>query len=230
MNFSVAEIGSSYALLRWSPPPKDDHNGVIQHYRVYLNTSQGATVILSTASSETHILLNSLRPNTNYSCKVAAATVSPGPKSTVLHFTTNSTGMVIMQLSLILIVRIFFAAPETIQSLTATVISSQSVNISWQPPLSEHHIVDYAVTLTSLYRDNNKSRHSTTVTRSIVMTMLDPGTFYLCTVAARTIEGLQQPVSILVRLPPDSKPLLILSVSVCIIPFLFQFRQATLVI
>ena len=92
-NLSVDEIGSTYALLRWSPPPEDQHNGIIQHYRVYLNTSQGTHLDLTTANSERHILLNSLVPDTKYTCTVAAVTVSPGPKSTAIHFTTNSSGM-----------------------------------------------------------------------------------------------------------------------------------------
>ena len=92
LNLSLHEIGSSYALLRWVPPPEPDRNGVIEYYQIYLNSSQGSNISLNTAGSQTHILLNSLYPNTQYVCSVAAVTVSPGPPSTAVLFTTNISG------------------------------------------------------------------------------------------------------------------------------------------
>ena len=77
------------------------------------------------------------------------------------------------------------------------------MNISWQPPLNERNVIDYHITLTSLYRNSQIPTQNVTVSTSIVMTMLDPGTFYLCTVAARTSAGLQQSLNILIKLPPD---------------------------
>jgi hypothetical protein len=105
--------------------------------------------------------------------------------STAIHFTTNAT------------------APGTVHSLTATVLSSTSVNISWQPPQNGGTYHDFRITITPLYR-NGESRHNTTSATSIVISGLDPGAFYLCVLAARTSAGSQHSVSvILLELPPD---------------------------
>ena len=93
LNLSLDEVGSSYALLRWSPPPQRDHNGVIQNYVIHRNSSRGEVVNVHTAGPETHLLMSSLQPNTKYSCGVAAVTVSPGPRSTTINFTTNTSGI-----------------------------------------------------------------------------------------------------------------------------------------
>ena len=97
-NLTLDELGSTYALLRWLPPPEGDHNGRIQHYQVYLNTSAETGLNVSTAGSESYILLDFLEPSTVYTCTVAAVTVSPGPTSDPKEFTTNMTGMKFIRL------------------------------------------------------------------------------------------------------------------------------------
>ena len=92
LNLSLHEIGSSYALLRWTPPPESDRNGVIEHYQVQLSSSLGFNFSYNTAGSQTHLLLNSLQPSTQYTCSVAAVTVATGPASTTIHFTTDTSG------------------------------------------------------------------------------------------------------------------------------------------
>ena len=93
LNLSLDEVGSSYALLRWSPPPQRDHNGVIQNYVIHRSSSRGEVVNVHTVGPETQLLMSSLQPNTKYSCSVAAVTVSPGPQSTAVNFTTNTSGI-----------------------------------------------------------------------------------------------------------------------------------------
>ena len=92
MNLSLDELGPTYALLRWSPPPETERNGVIQHYRISLNNSLGRDLNLTTAGSQPYILMDFLVPNTGYTCTVAAVTVSPGPTSSALRFTTRISG------------------------------------------------------------------------------------------------------------------------------------------
>ena len=90
---TLEELGSTYALIRWSAPLENERNGVIQYYIIYLNTSVEVGLNVTTAGSESYILLDILKPNTGYTCTVAAVTVSPGPASTALLFTTNIAGM-----------------------------------------------------------------------------------------------------------------------------------------
>ena len=99
---------------------------------------------------------------------------------------------------------LFFAAvPDTVRNLNTTVLSPQAVTISWLPPQGGATYLDYRVTVTPLY-SNTQSRLVTTASTSIVITGLQPGTFYLCVVAARTSAGLQQSVNIiLVEMPAD---------------------------
>ena len=92
LNLSLDELGSTYALLRWSPPPQNECNGAIQNYQISLNSSVGSNLNLTTAGSQLYILLDFLVPNTGYTCTVAAVTVSPGPTSAPLQFTTNISG------------------------------------------------------------------------------------------------------------------------------------------
>ena len=89
------------------------------------------------------------------------------------------------------------------QNLTGTILSPQSINISWQPPLSVQ-IVDYFIVISSL-KSGEEFLHNTTHLTSIIISMLHPATTYNLSVAPRTAFGIQQLVSILVELPPDGK-------------------------
>ena len=92
LNTSVYEVGSTFALLGWSPPPANKQNGVIRYYRIYLEYSSQTHINLTTSGSEERLLLNSLEPDSNYTFTVAAVTVLPGPASDPVFFTTNSSG------------------------------------------------------------------------------------------------------------------------------------------
>ena len=71
---------------------------MIEYYQVHLNSSQSVDDFsLNTAGPETHVLINTFQPRTQYTCSVSAVTVSPGPASTPIHFTTNASGMTIIQ-------------------------------------------------------------------------------------------------------------------------------------
>jgi receptor-type tyrosine-protein phosphatase Q len=185
LNLSLDELGSTYALLRWSPPPQNERNGAIQNYQISLNSSVGSNLNLTTAGSQLYILLDFLVPNTGYTCTVAAVTVSPGPTSAPLQFTTS------------------ISVPETVQSLRGIVLSPRSLNLSWQPPLlMSGPNLNYRINITPL---NGHSGFRTILTNStsVVIDMLHPASFYLCLVTSRSGTGLWQPTSILLELPPD---------------------------
>jgi hypothetical protein len=186
-NLSLDEIGSSYALLQWEPPPEGDRNGVIEHFQVHLNNSRGLALIFGTAGPQIRLLLHSLQPSTQYVCTVTAVTVSPGPASTPIRFTTNSS------------------VPGTVQFLTATALSPRSANISWEPPLNSRETsLDYSVTITPLYKSLRGPQLFLTSSTSLVVADLQPGAYYLCTVAAMTRTGQQHSVQIiLMEQPPD---------------------------
>ena len=91
VNLSIAAKGLTYVLLNWLPPPIEDHNGNIRFYKVNLEESlnPGMGQNLTTDGQQPSLLLDTLEQNTNYSCSVAAVTVSVGPSSERIYFTTE---------------------------------------------------------------------------------------------------------------------------------------------
>lgn len=69
----------------------EDHNGNIRFYQVNLekSLSPGMGQNLTTDGPQPSLLLDTLEQNTNYSCSVAAVTVSVGPTSERIYFTTE---------------------------------------------------------------------------------------------------------------------------------------------
>ena len=95
LNMTVEEVGSTYALLHWSPPVQVDQNGIIQHYIVHLKSlkfDEGLNVNLTTNRAVTDILIDFLQANTEYLCSVAAVTLSPGPPSVTVNLITDTAG------------------------------------------------------------------------------------------------------------------------------------------
>ena len=90
----MSAVGVSHVLLRWFPPPQEDHNGVIKHYEINLQAKShqgtGLNSILSTMAS---VYIDNLQSNTEYSCSVAAVTVAIGPASKTVNFTTDTERM-----------------------------------------------------------------------------------------------------------------------------------------
>ena len=91
------EKGSSYVLLQWSPPIDVYHNGIIRHYIIRLKDSNSSTIILNhtTPTSQPSGNIGSLQPDTAYTCSVAAVTVSTGPFSPAINFTTEPDSMLL---------------------------------------------------------------------------------------------------------------------------------------
>ena len=93
-NLTLVEVGSTYALLQWLPPLEQYHNGIIDHYLVNLKGENASETILNltTTGPQLSVYIASLQPNSEYSCSVAAVTVSPGPLSGNVFFTTEPDG------------------------------------------------------------------------------------------------------------------------------------------
>ena len=97
-----------------------------------------------------------------------------------------------------------YPAPETVRSLMGTAMSSRSMNISWQQPEGIQKILDYHITISPL-NGNSPPRNFTTTSTSIVVDLLHPDSFYLCTVASRVSIGLQPSTNVLLKLPADGE-------------------------
>ena len=89
-------------------------------------------------------------------------------------------------------------------NLTGTVLSSKSINISWEPP-PNLEVLEYLLSLTPLYSSSEAVLQNTTSETSFIFSSLHPATFYYLSIAVRTIVRLQQPMNIIVELPPDGK-------------------------
>ena len=89
MNSSATSI-----LVTWSPPPKDDQNGVIRGYNIsYFVVGDELSTTMSTSETTTTINITGLAIYTEYSISVAAYTViDTGPYDTVVT-RTDSSGM-----------------------------------------------------------------------------------------------------------------------------------------
>ena len=65
-------------LLFWQAPPTEHQNGIIREYHVEL--SNNSTSINYTTEGP-FLLLDNLKPNTDYNCSIAAYTIMRGPFS-----------------------------------------------------------------------------------------------------------------------------------------------------
>ena len=94
INLTVVEKGSAYILLEWQSPLKKSQNGVIRHYIVALTEENSTQTLrnLTTVSSQPSINIGSLQAGKTYNCVVSAVTVSPGPFSEPVSFTTETNG------------------------------------------------------------------------------------------------------------------------------------------
>jgi receptor-type tyrosine-protein phosphatase Q len=88
----ASDITSESFYLSWSPPPVEDHNGVITGYTIQVtNASTGE--IFTVTSQENSTEIQSLRPFTTYTCVVAAQTSAGiGPYSTTVMIQTGEAG------------------------------------------------------------------------------------------------------------------------------------------
>ena len=78
--------------MLWTPPqPLSAVNGIIREYSIIIEDVQAGEVEVHIALT-TLINITNLKPFTEYSCRVAAVTVLPGPHSPSVNITTDQDG------------------------------------------------------------------------------------------------------------------------------------------
>lgn len=77
--------------MSWSPPVRDQQNGIIRYYLITLWSVVG-TITRNISSVQQSIRISSLRPYTVYNCTVQAETVRLGPPNDVIQISTPQTG------------------------------------------------------------------------------------------------------------------------------------------
>lgn len=90
-NLSVVPLHSQALLLTWTPPPLNEHNGIIRSYEVYL-TETDTGILKNYTTMSTSITVAELHPYYTYSCTVSAMTVAEGPASPAAIITTPEDG------------------------------------------------------------------------------------------------------------------------------------------
>lgn len=88
-----ANLQSRSVDLSWVSPIQNQLNGVLRSYRIEayeINT--GRTLVYQTLSTQTTFNLNSLHPYYEYTVRVSAVTVGPGPLSTAITVRTPQDG------------------------------------------------------------------------------------------------------------------------------------------
>ena len=91
MNAVVNVITSNSVNISWDPPPPEHTNGIIIYNLIHLTDLQSKLVQNITTSSNWVLLMN-LHPYYSYAFQLAAVTVSQGPFSDALNFTTLEDG------------------------------------------------------------------------------------------------------------------------------------------
>ena len=89
-------INSTTLLFSWHAPNTDYANGILQEYHIQV-IDNNTGVQINYTTDNTHLLLNNLRPNHQYTLRVAAYTTGRGPFSQLTAITLNQhspTGMI----------------------------------------------------------------------------------------------------------------------------------------
>ena len=91
-DFSASVVTSRSLSLIWNPPPLEDQNGVIIHYRINI-TVLDSMEMFQLLSDNSSITVNSLIPYTTYMLTIAAETaVCEGPFSGAYTVMTATDG------------------------------------------------------------------------------------------------------------------------------------------
>ena len=185
-------IDSSTVAMQWTPPPPEDHNGIIREYRVLVtnvNTGVNETRVFSSTTG----IIGMLTPSYVYKFSVTAFTVAEGPYSTSITITLPEDGEKFIALFDIKIKCCFnnvvpSGYPQSVQGNST---SADGIFLSWSPPADEEQnglIVQYIINVT--HADTLDTVQYFTTKTFIHITGLDPYTTYVCVVAAETSVGI----------------------------------------
>ena len=90
---SQSNLLSRSAEISWDAPRVDQQNGVIRYYHIeaYENNTRN-TLTYQTPSSQTSFIVNNFHPYYEYTVRVLAVTIGPGPLSTPITVNTPQDG------------------------------------------------------------------------------------------------------------------------------------------
>ncbi|XP_043196400.1 tyrosine-protein phosphatase Lar-like isoform X3 [Amphibalanus amphitrite] len=182
---AVRAIDSRSLLVTWRPPPADQQNGAITYYKLFYklsghNDSQTVQIIVNDPTRR-NFTLDELHKYAEYSVRVLAGTrVGDGPASRPVLARTDED------------------VPGKPRNLTAVVLNSTAVQLSWAPPSDNERngiIRGYQVHVQEL---GSESGGSTRPRRyeirngsadGYIASDLQPSTAYLFRVSALTRKG-----------------------------------------
>ncbi|XP_026317870.1 Down syndrome cell adhesion molecule-like protein Dscam2 isoform X2 [Hyposmocoma kahamanoa] len=124
---TCSALSSSSMKVTWNPPPLGQHGGIIQGYKVIytpLTSDHDVGEIKRVTTTDTY--LHALRKYTNYSIQVLAFTnAGDGKRSPPVYCMTEED------------------VPSQPQKIKALAFSSDSVLVSWLPPLYPNGIISH---------------------------------------------------------------------------------------
>uniref|UniRef100_A0A668AR92 Receptor-type tyrosine-protein phosphatase F n=1 Tax=Myripristis murdjan TaxID=586833 RepID=A0A668AR92_9TELE len=179
-NLTVVGLTTTSTKLSWDPPPLAERNGrIVQYVVVYrdINSQQNKT----NSTTETHMTIQGLQPDTTYDIRVRAFTSKGGgPISPSIQSRTMSTSM-----------------PEFTKNFGVKAVMKTSVLLTWEVPETFKSQVPFKI----LYNQQSVEVHGN-LKRKLI-TRLQPDTDYSFVLMSRgnSAGGLQQQVSI--RTAPD---------------------------
>ena len=88
---STLALNSKTVALHWTPPPAEDHNGIIRKYIINITALQTGANFQSQSLGTLGIIV-SLIPSFTYNFSVTAFTVSAGPYSSVVTINMPEDG------------------------------------------------------------------------------------------------------------------------------------------
>jgi len=91
---TITEVTSTSFLVSWDDPMDEYHNGIIRSYVVNVRETTTGNVDIFTSYTRNQSI-SSLHPYYNYTCEVAAVTVSTGLYSRPVTVTTKEAGIYI---------------------------------------------------------------------------------------------------------------------------------------
>ncbi|XP_056132984.1 protein tyrosine phosphatase receptor type Fa [Lampris incognitus] len=174
-NLSVVGLTTTSTKLAWDPPPLAERNGKIVLYVVVyrdINSQQNKT----NSTTDTHMTIQGLQPDTTYDIRVRAFTSKGGgPISPSIQSRTMSTSM-----------------PEFTKNFGVKAVMKTSVLLTWEVPETYTSQVPFKI----LY--NQQSVAVQGHLRRKLITQLQPDTDYSFVLMSRgnSAGGLQQQVSI----------------------------------
>ena len=179
---------SSHTLnLSWYPPLFSQRNGIITGYNIscYGEDFQYSQKIAKNSKSFTN-----LKPFTNYTCSVRAATIKGEGPAAVESVVTNEEGIVMITKHFIVIFNLNLAVPGPPEAFIGFSSSSKSITLSWKAPIDPNGVITN-YTLQCFATGTGKTHQLGLMSSQTTATLsgLLPNTNYTCSITAHTSVG-----------------------------------------